>query len=102
MLPGCRAPALDRPGSPGTRPFRSPPSSLGGIQAYRPGLPLTPCAVTRDQLHGQGRQARSACTTHEDPSSTATEDDPVVGMSEHSSRTTVVHKYADRTGFMSS
>jgi len=32
----------DRPRSPGTRPSQSPSSSLGGIKASRPELPLAP------------------------------------------------------------
>jgi len=47
------------------------------MAASRPGLPLTPCAMTCNQLHHQGHQARPACTTDEDASATAIEEDPV-------------------------
>ena len=46
------------------------------------GLPLTPCAVNRDQLHCQECPARAACMTDEDASATAIQEDPVRGNHE--------------------
>ncbi len=74
MIPGWR-PSL----SPGpSRVSRHPvvPKPLLGILA---GLPLTPCAVNRDQLHCQECPARAACMTDEDASATAIQEDPVRG-----------------------
>jgi hypothetical protein len=85
------------PGSPGvsTHPADSPAvpepsSSPGGIRVSRPKLPLTPCAVTRDQLHLQGDGPRviflmvvdsAARATDEDANAATIKEDPVGGRS---------------------
>ena len=80
MIPGWR-PSL----SPGpSRVSRHPvvpepllePRRHPGILA---GLPLTPCAVNRDQLHCQECPARAACMTDEDADATAIQEAPVRG-----------------------
>jgi hypothetical protein len=97
MIPGWRPSLSPGPSrSPGTRSSRSPslePRRHPGILA---GLPLTPRAVNRDQLHCQECPARAACMTDEDASATAIQEDPVRGICGHSQCRTAMHKYAGR------
>jgi hypothetical protein len=67
MSPGW-CPSPDRPRSPGTRPpaqpARSPPSSLGGIKASRPGLPLP---LRRDPRPASPSRMTSRCGVYDGP-----------------------------------